>query len=243
MTSSRSHHLDPARCDQPVTTMGFLSSLSQMLGVGRRQVNVIVVGLDNSGKTTMLNYLRTPETRTTQIAPTVGYSVTNFVTENFSFTAFDMAGQVGQYFVNWAIIAASAKADPEQKLALRTMRYGRRLRKYRNLWETYYVNSQAVIFVVDSADRLRMAVARDELWMILDHKDINGRQIPILVLANKMDAKDAMTSAEISTSLGLDLIRGHKWNIHATCALNGAGIQRALEWLSKEIKTYMDSLK
>ncbi|EYC30575.1 hypothetical protein Y032_0005g2729 [Ancylostoma ceylanicum] len=189
--------------------MGFLSSLSQMLGVGRRQVNVIVVGLDNSGKTTMLNYLRTPETRTTQIAPTVGYSVTNFVTENFSFTAFDMAGQG----------------------------------KYRNLWETYYVNSQAVIFVVDSADRLRMAVARDELWMILDHKDINGRQIPILVLANKMDAKDAMTSAEISTSLGLDLIRGHKWNIHATCALNGAGIQRALEWLSKEIKTYMDSLK
>ncbi|ETN85629.1 hypothetical protein NECAME_06332 [Necator americanus] len=73
--------------------MGFLSSLSQMLGVGRRQVNVIVVGLDNSGKTTMLNYLRTPETRTSQIAPTVGYSVTNFVTENFSFTAFDMAGQ------------------------------------------------------------------------------------------------------------------------------------------------------
>lgn len=49
--------------------------------------------------------------------------------------------------------------------------------KYRNLWETYYVNSQAVIFVVDSADRLRMAVARDELWMILDHKDINGRQV------------------------------------------------------------------
>ncbi|KAK5976289.1 hypothetical protein GCK32_019331 [Trichostrongylus colubriformis] len=73
--------------------MGFLSTLSQILGVGRKQVNVIVVGLDNSGKTTMLNYLRTPETRTSQIAPTVGYSVTNFTTESFSFTAFDMAGQ------------------------------------------------------------------------------------------------------------------------------------------------------
>ncbi|KAK6019309.1 ADP-ribosylation factor family protein [Ostertagia ostertagi] len=133
----------------------------------------------------MLNYLRTPETRTSQIAPTVGYSVTNFTTESFSFTAFDMAGQG----------------------------------KYRNLWETYYLNAQAVIFVVDSADRLRVAVARDELWMILDHKDISGRPIPILVLANKMDAKDAMAAAEISTSLGLDLIRGHKWNIHATCAL------------------------
>lgn len=92
--------------------------------------------------------------------------------------------------------------------------------KYRNLWETYYINAQAVIFVVDSADRLRVAVARDELWMILDHKDVIGRpvsfpehhslssmlqvclQIPILVLANKMDVKEAMTAAEISTSLG-----------------------------------------
>ncbi|KAE9416995.1 hypothetical protein Angca_004364 [Angiostrongylus cantonensis] len=189
--------------------MGFFSSLSQILGVGRRQVSVIVVGLDNSGKTTMLNYLRTPETRMTQIAPTVGFSVANFITNNFNFTAFDMAGQG----------------------------------KYRNLWETYYVNSQAVIFVVDSADRLRMAVARDELWMILDHKDVAGRPVPILVLANKMDLKDAMTSAEISTSLGLDLIRGHKWNIHGICALNGAGIQRALEWLTKEIKSYLDSQK
>ncbi|VDO90498.1 unnamed protein product [Haemonchus placei] len=189
--------------------MGFLSTLSQILGVGRRQVNVIVVGLDNSGKTTMLNYLRTPETRTSQIAPTVGYSVTNFTTESFSFTAFDMAGQG----------------------------------KYRNLWETYYLNAQAVIFVVDSADRLRVAVARDELWMILDHKDISGRPIPILVLANKMDAKDAMAAAEMSTSLGLDLIRGHKWNIQATCALNGAGVQRAIEWLTKEIKAYLESMK
>ncbi|KAK6017621.1 ADP-ribosylation factor family protein [Ostertagia ostertagi] len=146
--------------------MGFLSTLSQILGVGRKQVNVIVVGLDNSGKTTMLNYLRTPETRTSQIAPTVGYSVTNFTTESFSFTAFDMAGQG----------------------------------KYRNLWETYYLNAQAVIFVVDSADR-KFGIS------------------------------------------GLDLIRGHKWNIHATCALNGAGVQRAIEWLTKEIRAYLDSLK
>ncbi|VDM61474.1 unnamed protein product [Angiostrongylus costaricensis] len=189
--------------------MGFFSSLSQILGVGRRQVNVIVVGLDNSGKTTMLNYLRTPETATTQIAPTVGFSVVNFITNNFSFTAFDMAGQG----------------------------------KYRNLWETYYVNSQGVIFVVDSADRLRMAVARDELWMILDHKDVAGRPV---ILANKTDVKDAMTSKSNITiffDLGLDLIRGHKWNIHGTCALNGAGIQRALEWLTKEIKSYLDSQK
>ena len=39
--------------------------------------------------------------------------------------------------------------------------------RYRNMWEMYYKDAQAVIFVIDSADRLRMAVARDELEGIL----------------------------------------------------------------------------
>ena len=39
--------------------------------------------------------------------------------------------------------------------------------RYRNMWEMYYKGAQAVIFVIDSADRLRMAVARDELEGIL----------------------------------------------------------------------------
>lgn len=49
--------------------------------------------------------------------------------------------------------------------------------KYRNLWESYYASAQAIVFVVDSADRLRMSVARDELWMLLDHKDISSKSV------------------------------------------------------------------
>ena len=35
------------------------------------------------------------------------------------------------------------------------------------MWEMYYKDAAAVVFVIDSADRLRMAVARDELEGIL----------------------------------------------------------------------------
>ena len=35
--------------------------------------------------------------------------------------------------------------------------------RYRNLWEHYYNNVQAVIFVVDSTDKVRMCVSRDEV--------------------------------------------------------------------------------
>lgn len=73
--------------------MGFFSSLSSLFGLGKKDVNIVVVGLDNSGKTTILNQLKTPETRSQQIVPTVGHVVTNFSTQNLSFHAFDMAGQ------------------------------------------------------------------------------------------------------------------------------------------------------
>ena len=49
--------------------------------------------------------------------------------------------------------------------------------KYRSVWETYYGAAHGLIFVVDSSDRLRMAVARDELWMLFDHKDVGQRQV------------------------------------------------------------------
>jgi GTPase SAR1 family protein len=45
--------------------------------------------------------------------------------------------------------------------------------KYRNLWEAYYRNCQAVIFVVDSADKIRMVVAKDELQNMLQSKGIS----------------------------------------------------------------------
>ena len=41
--------------------------------------------------------------------------------------------------------------------------------KYRSLWESYYDEAEAIIFVVDAADKLRIKVARNELENLLDH--------------------------------------------------------------------------
>lgn len=46
--------------------------------------------------------------------------------------------------------------------------------KYRTLWEHYYAQSEAIIFVVDAADDLRFAVAQNELQELLAHP---GKQI------------------------------------------------------------------
>ena len=47
--------------------------------------------------------------------------------------------------------------------------------RYRNLWEHYYKETHAIIFVVDSADTLRMAVAKDELDQLLKHQSKKTR--------------------------------------------------------------------
>ena len=93
----------------------------------------------------------------------------------------------------------------------------------RVLWEMYYKDAQAVIFVIDSADRLRMAVARDELEGILSHDDIAKNNSLFLFFANKMDMADACSAAEASHLLDLpSLLKGKAFHIQASNAITGA---------------------
>jgi ADP-ribosylation factor-like protein 6 len=85
--------------------------------------------------------------------------------------------------------------------------------KYRSLWEQYYEEAEAIIFVIDSADRLRIKVAQNELENLIDHpckqfinvsninKAIKKRNVPILFFANKMDLGQAMTEAEVAKEM------------------------------------------
>ncbi len=44
--------------------------------------------------------------------------------------------------------------------------------RYRNLWEHYYDDTQAIIWVIDSSDRFRFIVIKDELSALLNHKSL-----------------------------------------------------------------------
>ena len=45
---------------------------------------------------------------------------------------------------------------------------------------------QAIIYVLDSTDRLRVCVAKEELGQLLGHEDIKVTNAPILFFANKV---------------------------------------------------------
>src|SRR6056300_106798 len=106
-----------------------------MGNMSNKKSRIIIVGLDNSGKSTMINMLKPKKYAEVEIAATVGFKVETFSKSKINFTVFDMSGQG----------------------------------KYRSLWEKYYHEAEAVIFVVDAADELRFGVARNELELLLEH--------------------------------------------------------------------------
>merc|ERR1711934_696045 len=105
--------------------------------------------------------------------------------------------------------------------------------KIRKLWRHYYLNTQGLIFVVDSNDRDRVEDAREELHRMLNEDEL--REAVILVFANKQDLPNAMTAAEVTDKLGLHTIRGRNWYIQSTIATTGDGLFEGLDWLSRAL--------
>ena len=176
------------------------------IGFAKPQCKVLCVGLDNSGKSTVIQHLKPKQvTRkfegfafapnrincATQVAmkeitPTVGFNVEQFARSGINFTVFDMSGAG----------------------------------KYRPLWEHYFKDANAIIFVIDCSDKLRMCRVKEELKMLLEHPDTKG--IPTLFFANKIDISDHLNPVECVQYLDLDNVKDRPWHITPSNALTGA---------------------
>ena len=72
---------------------------------------------------------------------------------------------------------------------------------FRPMWRHYYTGTNAVVFVVDAADRDRIEQVKVEM----EHMAVNDQLINTtwLVLANKQDLPNALRSSEIEAALDL----------------------------------------
>ena len=181
--------------------MGFFTYLMSFLVTKKQRVNILIVGLDNSGKTSIVERmkLRSGARRAAgpvEVAPTVGFNVVEFSSGPLAFTVFDMSGA------------------------------GR----YRSLWEQHYREAHAIIFVVDSADTLRLCVAKDEFDAMLGSDNV--AQKPILVFANKADLPSSLSPVDVAQGLGLEEVETNPWQIVPSDALDGTGLREGMDWLT-----------
>jgi len=107
--------------------------------------------------------------------------------------------------------------------------------KLRPLWKHYYLNTQAVIFVLDASNRERLGEAQSELVKLLSEKEL--KDASLLILANKQDAEAGAASIEeITDRFQLyKMCCGRSWHIQATSSATGHGLQEGLEWLSRQL--------
>ncbi|GAB5590790.1 Arf GTPase arl1 [Umbelopsis nana] len=99
----------------------------------------------------------------------------------------------------------------------------------RPYWRCYYANTDAVIYVVDSADKDRVETSKEELHAMLEEEEL--KDAALLVFANKQDMEHAMNAASVSEALGLSTLKNRQWSIFTTSAVNGVGLTEGLDWL------------
>lgn len=104
----------------------------------------------------------------------------------------------------------------------------------RPYWRCYFPNTQAVIYVVDSSDRERIGISREEFRALLEEEEL--KDALLLVYANKQDLPGALSDAQIAEGLGLHDIRNRDWAIFKASAIKGEGLFEGLDWLSNALK-------
>ncbi|VVT58026.1 uncharacterized protein SAPINGB_P006000 [Magnusiomyces paraingens] len=160
-------------------------------------------GLDNAGKTTLLEKLKSEYSESKRgldpdkIMPTVGQNVGHITINGTLLRLWDVGGS----------------------------------ENLRSLWDSYYSDAHAVVFVVDSTDRERLEECRDTLEKVVGSEATQG--IPILMLANKQDREDSMGVVDIKEIFNkiAEKMGARDSRVLPVSALTGAGVADSVDWL------------
>ncbi|CAN0440015.1 unnamed protein product, partial [Ectocarpus sp. 12 AP-2014] len=169
-----------------------------------QEKRLLLLGLDNAGKTSLLYNLHLNEAVDT--VPTVGFNMEQVEYNNMVMTIWDVGGQA----------------------------------KLRSLWRYYFVDTDALIFMVDASDEARIEEARDEMFHVLRDPNMEGCQT-VLIMLNKQDVPGAVGPGIVIDRMGLNTagdnpLRERNWYMQSCCALTGEGVFYGLDWLCEALK-------
>ncbi|KAK9842022.1 hypothetical protein WJX81_004618 [Elliptochloris bilobata] len=105
----------------------------------------------------------------------------------------------------------------------------------RAYWRNYYEQTDALLWVVDSADAVRMQDCRAELHGLLKEEKLAGASL--LILANKQDLPGALSASQIEQALDLAAMGTRHWRITACSAVTGEGLLSAFEWVVGDVQS------
>lgn len=174
--------------------VSWLLQMMYRVGLYRKRATILLLGLDNAGKTTLL-YLLKDGTMGTYV-PTTRPQIKEVSIGGLLLKTWDLGGHLN----------------------------------IRNMWTDYYSRTNAVVFMVDSADKNRFEEAKEELMVLLGEPEL--KETPFLVLANKSDLVHAQSSENVRESLALDQLERHI-SVFSCSLLDQTGYEEAFNWLGE----------
>ena len=178
--------------------MGFiLSKIIEFFTKNRNNFKIIILGMQNAGKTTILYRLSLGQLVKT--TPTIGSNVEELTYNNVKFQAWDLGGQEST----------------------------------RSVWDVYYMNTDAVVYVIDSKDDEYFEESKSQFHKLILNPNL--KNATILIFANKQDLPGAKDVNKLIQDYEFFKIKEHIWHIQACSALKGEGLVTGIKWLSEQL--------
>eukprot|EP00008_Paramoeba_atlantica_P012281 CAMPEP_0201476434 /NCGR_PEP_ID=MMETSP0151_2-20130828/1632_1 /ASSEMBLY_ACC=CAM_ASM_000257 /TAXON_ID=200890 /ORGANISM="Paramoeba atlantica, Strain 621/1 / CCAP 1560/9" /LENGTH=192 /DNA_ID=CAMNT_0047856787 /DNA_START=100 /DNA_END=678 /DNA_ORIENTATION=+ len=171
----------------------------------KHEMFVLIIGLEEAGKTTFLEKLKgiykgQRNAKPPPTSPTVGLNIARVDAGPIKLTFWDLGGQQG----------------------------------LRSIWQKYMKDASACVFVVDATStKERIEEARQTLKWVLE--DPNMGRIPLLVVANKQDIPGSRLPPELARDLRLEEFQMPLHAVQAMCAVQGNGVEEGMSWLVDQV--------
>jgi ADP-ribosylation factor related protein 1 len=102
----------------------------------------------------------------------------------------------------------------------------------RAIWERYYNEANAVVFVVDSADLDRLEEAKKEFLSLCENNILQN--VPIMIIANKQDLPGALSPGDIGLHFYPVNDVADRTKVFPVNAIVGQGLEEAIPLIVDE---------
>jgi len=174
----------------------------------KEEFQILILGIDRAGKTTLLEQLKALYTGLdplppSKIPPTVGLNIGRMQVSRAKLIFWDLGGSS----------------------------------TLRSLWENYYSEAHGLVYVVDASDHERIEESKQTLEGLLNHPDLAAIPLLLFANKQDAEGALTPPELDARFDLQQSMSRSQQRNVIGTTALTGDGVEAGITWLVESLRS------